>query len=40
MLLGNLSASLLGNLVTAKDTEQMKAQLEHASIFNAIPSFT
>ena len=40
MLLGNLGASLLGNLLTVKGTiKQAKEQLEQAKIFNAAPSF-
>ena len=42
MLLGTLDASLLGNLLTGKGTEQEKAHLEQASIFNAphpLPNF-
>ena len=47
MLLGTLSASLLGNLLKGKvqleqvkaQLEQVKAQLEQARIFNAASSF-
>ena len=39
MLLSILGASLLGNLLTGKDTELVKTQLELFKIFNATSSF-
>ena len=41
MLLGTLRASLLGNLLTGKDTqlERAKALLEQVKIFNATSFF-
>ena len=40
MLVGNLDASLLGNLLTAKGTNRAgEEQLGQVKIFNATPSF-